>query len=139
MSLYTFKWKLYLNDEKKTVDPPLFYDILRGLKALCDSLWKCCSYYHTQSSFSSKQTWNFGFKDLQSPWMLIVTNELIILMIKKTHLEKRNMQKLVKSHQPPTINIYIKFFFLTWVNVWMKILSNSKFERGLANLEYLTL
>jgi hypothetical protein len=22
---------------KKTVDPPLFYDILRGLKALCDS------------------------------------------------------------------------------------------------------
>ena len=36
MSLYTFKWELYLNDEKKTVDPPLFYNILRGLKALCD-------------------------------------------------------------------------------------------------------
>ena len=28
--------KVYLNDEKKSVDPWLLYDILRGLKALCD-------------------------------------------------------------------------------------------------------
>ena len=28
--------KVYLNDEKKSVDPRLLYDILRGLKALCD-------------------------------------------------------------------------------------------------------
>ena len=27
--------KVYLNDEKKSVDPRLLYDILRGLKALC--------------------------------------------------------------------------------------------------------
>ena len=27
--------KVYLNDEKKFVDPRLLYDILRGLKALC--------------------------------------------------------------------------------------------------------
>ena len=30
--------KVYLNDEKKSVDPWLLYDILRGLKALCDIL-----------------------------------------------------------------------------------------------------
>ena len=29
--------KVYLNDEEKIVDPRLLYDILRGLKALCDS------------------------------------------------------------------------------------------------------
>ena len=34
MSLYTLEWKLYLNDEKN-YRPTLFYDILRGLKALC--------------------------------------------------------------------------------------------------------
>ena len=27
--------KIYLNDEKKIVDPRLLYDILRGLEALC--------------------------------------------------------------------------------------------------------
>ena len=30
--------KVYLNDEKKSVDPQLLYDILRGLKALCENL-----------------------------------------------------------------------------------------------------
>jgi hypothetical protein len=29
--------KLYLNNEEKSVDPRLLYDILRGLKALCDN------------------------------------------------------------------------------------------------------
>ena len=27
--------KVHLNDEKKSVDPRLLYDILQGLKALC--------------------------------------------------------------------------------------------------------
>ena len=30
--------KVYLNDEKKSVDPRLLYDILRGLKALCATI-----------------------------------------------------------------------------------------------------
>ena len=41
----------------------------------------------------SKQAWNFGFKDVQSPWMLIVANEL---MIKKTYLEKKEYGKISK-------------------------------------------
>ena len=32
--------KIISDGWKKNVDPPLFYDILRGLKALCDSLEK---------------------------------------------------------------------------------------------------
>ena len=30
--------KVYLNDEKKSVDPWLLYDILLGLKSLCGSV-----------------------------------------------------------------------------------------------------
>ena len=33
--------KVYLNDEKKSVDPRLLYDILRGLNALCDTVGIC--------------------------------------------------------------------------------------------------
>ena len=32
--------KVYLNDEEKYLDPRLLYDILRGLKALCDTVAK---------------------------------------------------------------------------------------------------
>ena len=38
----------------------------------------------------------FWFKDFQSPWMLIVANELTILMIKKTYLEKKEYVKISK-------------------------------------------
>ena len=48
--------------------------------------------------------------DLQSPWMLIVANELTILMIKKTYLEKKEYKKdIVKSHQQMTINSSAKY------------------------------